>query len=98
MSKQFLLLGDTNIVDIKLWLIDSNGVDRKGNHLYLHSQVLRKYEFYKTMLSERRPSDKWSLEVEVTSSQSVDIYIKCIKIMYSSKASKSLRFSFVDEA
>jgi hypothetical protein len=52
MSKQVLLLGDTNIADKKLRLINSDGAKRKGNPLYLHSQVLRKYEFYKTMFSE----------------------------------------------
>jgi hypothetical protein len=49
MPKQLLLLGDTDTADIKLRLISSDGVECKGNHLYLHSQVLRKYEFYKTM-------------------------------------------------
>jgi hypothetical protein len=98
MSKQLLLLGDTNTIDIKLWLINSDGAEHKGNPLYLHSQVLRKYEFYKTMLFERWSSDKRSLEVEVTSSHSVDEYIKCIKLMYSFEASKSLHFSSVDEA
>ena len=38
------------------------------------------------------------LEVEATSFHSMDDYIKCIKLMYSSEASESLCFSSVDEA
>lgn len=107
MAEQQLQFGDPNTADIKLRLIGSDGAEHEKNPLYLHSQVLRKSEFYKTMLSERWSSHKQCLEVEdnkrpleieVTSSHNVDEYINCIKLMYSSEASKSFCFSSVDEA
>jgi hypothetical protein len=39
MSKQLLLLGDTNTTHIKLRFINSYGEKCKGNPLYLQSQV-----------------------------------------------------------
>ena len=50
MTEKPLLFGDKNTADIKLWLIDSDGADYEGNPVYLHSQVLAKSVFYKTML------------------------------------------------
>jgi len=91
-------LGDTKTDDIKLRFNNSDGAENKGNPLYLHSQFLRKYAFYKTMFFERWSSNKRSLDIEVTISQSVDESIKCIKLMCSYEARKSLCFSYVDEA
>lgn len=73
MTEQLLLFGDKDTADIKLRLIGSDGADYGGNPVYLHSQVLGKSEFYKTMLSERwSSSDKRSVKVEGTNSHSVD--------------------------
>jgi len=98
MATQLMLFGDIDTADIKLRLISSDGAEHKGSPLYIHSQVLRKSEFYITLLSECWSLDKRSLEVEGTNSQSVDEYIKCIKLMYSTETSGNLRFSNVDEA
>ena len=55
--------------DIKLYLVGPNGEDSERNPVYLHSQVLRKSEFYNTMLSDRWScSDERPLEIKVTSS------------------------------
>ena len=73
MTEKPLLFGDKNTADIKLRLIGSEGADYEGNPVYLHSHVLGKSDFYKTMLSERwSSSGKRSVEVEGTNSQNVD--------------------------
>lgn len=90
---------DHSTTDVKLQLIFTDGTGYQGNPLHVHSNVLRKSEFYNTLLSER-----WSLEkkepfeITVTSRYSGEIYIKCIQIMYSFDAGKPLSFSNVDEA
>jgi hypothetical protein len=44
MAKQLLKFGVTYNTDIKLQLIDPDGVEYGGNPIYLHSEVLIKYE------------------------------------------------------
>ena len=69
MAEQRLRLGDQKTADIKLYLVGPNGEDSERNPVYLHSQVLRKSEFYNTMLSDRWScSDERPLEIKVTSS------------------------------
>ena len=39
MANQFLQMGDQNTADVKLQLLDEDGVEYEGiDHLYLHSQ------------------------------------------------------------
>jgi hypothetical protein len=91
--------GDQSTTDIKLELTSTDGEERQRNSLYLHSEALRKSEFYNTLLSENWSSEKKRpLEIEITTTQSAHIYIKCIQLMYYSYAGERLRFPNVDEA
>jgi hypothetical protein len=74
-----LQFGDQSTADIKLLLIGSDETEYEGNPLYLHSQVLRKSEFYETLLSERwSAADKLPMEIHITSPHCNEYYIKCI--------------------
>lgn len=98
MADQFQF-GDHNTADIQLQLIYTDGTEYQRKLLHLHSIVLRKSEFYNTLLSERWSLEKTKpFEITVPSRYSGEIYIKCIQLMYSSHAGKPLRFSNVDEA
>lgn len=100
MDKQLLKFGEKNTADIILRLLDSEGAEYEENPLYLHSQVLRKCDFYETMLSERWALDKQRpLPITVTSTHGLDKYIKCIRFMYSSQAAtKRFCLASVDDA
>lgn len=99
MGEEQLRWGDQNTADIKFHLIDLEGAEYGGNPVYLHSQVLRKSEFYKNMISDRwSSSDERPLELKVISCHRFKRYIKCIEFMYSSQANKSFCFCNVDEA
>jgi hypothetical protein len=94
-----LQFGDHRTADIKLQLIGTDGAEYQRNPVYLHSDVLRKSEFYDTLMSERWSSDKKRpLEIEITSRYCGQIYIKCIQLMYYSYAGERLCFANVDEA
>ena len=91
-------MGDRNTADVKLQLLDEDGVQyEETDPLYLHSQVLAKSEFYETKISDRLTFDKKQLpmEINVRTSHSAGNYTKCIQLMYSSGR---LSFSSVDEA
>lgn len=94
-----LQFGDHSTTDVKLKFIHTDGTGYQRNPLHVHSNVLRKSEYYDTLLCER-----WSLEKKqpfeftVPSRYNDEIYIKCIQLMYSSHAGKPLSFSNVDEA
>jgi len=93
-----LQFGDQSTADIKLLLIGSDETEYEGNPLYLHAQVLRKSEFYETLLSERwSAADKLPMEIHITSPHCNEYYIKCIQLMYSSQEGKNFCFSSVDE-
>jgi len=98
MEEQLLLFGDQSTADIKLQLIGTDGGEHRRNPLYLHSQILKKSEFYAALLSERWSSERPPIEMEIATFHSVEMYIKCIRLMYYSHAGKPLCFSNVDEA
>ena len=70
--------GDKNTADVRLYLIDSAGVQHPGNPLFLHSHVLKKAEFFETRLFESGSSVKPLFEIKVTCSFQPQSYIKCI--------------------
>ncbi|GLJ50252.1 hypothetical protein SUGI_1069850 [Cryptomeria japonica] len=94
MANQGRQFGVTNSADVKLQICGPNGEEYEGNPLHLHSQTLQKSEFFKTLLSDRWSLDIRPLEIEVTTSQSFENYLKCIEMMCSSSPA---RFSDVDE-
>ena len=68
------------------------------SQLALRLGVLRKSEFYETLLSERwSAADKLPTEIHITSPHCNEYYIKCIQLMYSSQQGKNFCFSSVDE-
>jgi hypothetical protein len=97
MAKQLVHFGDKNTIDLKVNLIDLDGTNYLGNHLYLHSQVLRKSQLYETMLFGRSSSQP-PLEIKERNSYGGENYVKCIQFMYSSQTHKHFSFSSVDEA
>lgn len=98
MAEEPLQLGDQSTADIKLLLMGSDETEYEGNPLYLHSKVLRKSEFYETLLSERwSAADKLPIEIHITSPHSNEDYIKCIQLMYSTQQGNPFCFSNVAE-
>jgi hypothetical protein len=97
MANQPLGFGDKNTADVTLHLTDSAGVEYTGNPLVLHSQVLKKAEFFETKLSQRWSSDMQPFEIKVTCSYHPENYIKCIQLMYSYDTDERFNFSNVDE-
>ncbi|GLJ34427.1 hypothetical protein SUGI_0692260 [Cryptomeria japonica] len=100
MDAHSLEIGDKNDGDVILQIICANGVEYKGNPVYLHSHVLSKSKFFEARLSER-----WSLhisppEIKITVIPNglAEDYIKCISFMYSSYKGRGIHFSGVDEA
>ncbi|GLJ50264.1 hypothetical protein SUGI_1070300 [Cryptomeria japonica] len=87
--------GATNSADVRLRIFGPNREEYDGNPLRLHSQTLQTSDFFKALLSERWSSNIRPFEIEVTTDQSFENYLKCIEMMYSSTS--SLRFSNVDE-
>ncbi|GLJ50268.1 hypothetical protein SUGI_1070410 [Cryptomeria japonica] len=90
--------GATNSDDVRLQIFGPNREEYEGNPLRLHSQTLQTLqalEFFKSLLSERWSSDIRPFEIEVSTSQSFENYLKCIEMMYSSTSTH--RFSDVDE-
>ncbi|GLJ50316.1 hypothetical protein SUGI_1072020 [Cryptomeria japonica] len=87
--------GETTSADVKLQIYGPNREEYKGNPLHLHSETLQNSEFFKTLLSDRWSSDVRPFEIEVTTCQCFENYLRCIEMMYSSTS--SLRFSDVDE-
>lgn len=104
MAEQLLQFGDERTADIKLQLSGTNEVyDRRSSTLYVHSQILKKSEFYGTLLGERWSSERPSserppIEMEIITFHSIEMYIKCIQLMYSSQSTNHFRYSNVDEA
>lgn len=98
MEEQFLQFGNQSTADIILHLISKHGGEHRGNPLYLHSQILKSSEFFATLLCERWSSEKPPIEMEIATFHSIEMYIKCIKLMYSSQSGNRFRFSSVDEA
>lgn len=98
MAEQPLQFGDESTADIILQLIGTDGGENRRNTLYLHSQILKKSEFYATLLCERWFSEKLPIEMEITTFHRIEMYIKCIQLMYSSQSGSRLRYSSVDEA
>jgi hypothetical protein len=78
MANQPVGFGDKNTADVRLHLTDPAGVEYTGNPLVLHSQVLKKAEFFETKLSQRWSSGKRPFEIKVTCSYHPESYIKCI--------------------
>ena len=81
MSQQFLQMGDQNTTDLKLHLLNEDGVQYKETYrLYLHSLVLAKSKFYETKIFDRLNSNKKQLPIEmnVRTSHCADNYCKCI--------------------
>lgn len=95
---QPLRFGDKNTADVRLNIIDSAGVEHPGNPLLLHSQVLKKAEFFETKLSQSGSSAKRPFEMKVTCSCHPESYIKCIQLMYSYDTEERFNFCNVDEA
>ncbi|GLJ50250.1 hypothetical protein SUGI_1069750 [Cryptomeria japonica] len=87
--------GATNSADVRLRIFGPNREEYDGNPLRLHSQTLQTSDFFKALLSERWSSNIRPFEIEVTTDQSFENYLKCIEMMYSSTS--SLHFSNVDE-
>ena len=97
MEKQVFQFGDEETSDIKLHIIGKDGGE--GHLVYLHSQVLKKSEFYEARLSERWClEDERPLELKIRPSVDPDIYVKCFRLMYSCEAEEGIHFSDVDEA
>jgi len=94
MAEQFFQFGDRETADVKLQLI----CEDEENVVYLHSQVLRKTEFYDAWLSHRWSLDEWPRELNIRGSVSAGIYVKCFQLMYLCAANESFYFSGVDEA
>lgn len=95
MAQQRLVVGDKETADVILRLVPLEGLEQPP--LYVHSQVLRKSEFFDARLSER-----WSfgggiqpIELTLNSCKNVENYVKCIQLMYSSK---QLKFNSIQEA
>ena len=81
MAQLFLQMGDRNTADVKLQLLDEDGVQsEETDALYLHSQVLAKSEFYETKIFYRLNSNKKQLPIKmnVRTSHSADNYSKFI--------------------
>lgn len=97
-AKQPAEFGDKNTADVRLNLIDSAGVEYPGNPLLLHSQVLKKAEFFETKLSQSGSSPKLPFEMKVTCSGHPESYIKCIQLMYSYDTDQCFNFTNVDDA
>jgi hypothetical protein len=98
MAEQLLQIGDQSTADIKLQLIGTDGGEHRTNPLYLHSQILKKSEFYATLLCKRWSSERRPIEMEITTFHSIEMYLKCIQLMYSSQSGNRFRYSSVDEA
>jgi len=98
MATQLLQFGDKSTADTKLQLIGIDGTEYETNTLYLHSQVLRKSEFYEIMLSDTWSPGKQPIEIKITSPHYAEMHIKCIRLMYSSQKCNRFCFSSVDEA
>lgn len=94
-----LQFGDKATADVKLQLLHTDGTAYEENTLYLHSEILRKSEFYKDMLSERCFQEPpIEIEMKITNPNSAEIYIKCLLLVYSSQKLNRFVFSSVDEA
>eukprot|EP01018_Ginkgo_biloba_P012124 Gb_02110 [translate_table: standard] len=95
MAQQQLMFGDEDTADVILRLVPLEG--REPPPLYVHSHALRKSEFFEARLSERWSvaGDLQRIELTLNSCRNVDNYMKCIKLMYSSKR---FTFSSVQEA
>ena len=81
MSQQFLQMGDQNTTDLKLHLLNEDGIQyEETDPLYLHSLVLAKSNFYETKIFYHFNSNKKQLPIEmnVRTSHSADNYSKCI--------------------
>lgn len=98
MAKQLLQFADESTADTKLQLISKDGTEYKTNTLHLHSQVLRKSEYYETLLSDSWSPEKQPTEIKISTPHSAEMYIKCIQLMYSSQNSNRFCFTSVDEA
>lgn len=97
MAKQ-LQFGDQATADVKLQLIHTDGTADEANTLYLHSEVLRKSDFYKDKLSEHCSQEPpIEIKMEITSPDSAEIYKKCFRLVYSSQNHSRFVFSSVDE-
>lgn len=95
MAQQRLVFGDKETADVVLRLVPLEGLEQPP--LYVHSQALRRSEFFDARLSER-----WSfggglqpIELTLSSCKNVENYVKCIQFMYSSK---QLTFTSIQEA
>ena len=96
MAKQVFQFGDQETADIKLQIVSKEGDEE--NPIYLHSQILKKLEFYEARLSESLPDER-PLELKVRSSVDPEIYVNCFQLMYSCEAQERFHFSGgVDEA
>jgi len=97
MANQPRGFGDKNTADVRLHLMNSDGVEYTGSPLILHSQVLKKAKVFETKLSRCRSSDMRPFEIKVTSSYDPEKYIKCVQLMYSYDTDERFNFSNVDE-
>lgn len=98
MAKQ-LQFGDQATADVKVKLIHTDETAHEENTLYLHSEVLRKSDFYKEKLSEHCSEEPpIEIQMEITSPNSAEIYKKCLRLVYSSQNHNRFVFSSVDEA
>lgn len=95
MAQQRLVFGDKETADVILRLVPLEGLEQPP--LYVHSEALRRSEFFDARLSER-----WSfgggtqpIELTLSSCKNVENYVKCIQLMYSSK---QLTFTSIQEA
>lgn len=95
MANLGLVFGDKETADVILRLVPLEGLEQPP--LHVHSQVLRRSEFFDARLSER-----WSfgggiqpIELTLNGCKNVENYVKCIQLMYSSK---QLKFNSIQEA
>eukprot|EP00252_Welwitschia_mirabilis_P019391 TRINITY_DN4470_c0_g1_i1.p1 TRINITY_DN4470_c0_g1~~TRINITY_DN4470_c0_g1_i1.p1 ORF type:complete len:441 (+),score=64.63 TRINITY_DN4470_c0_g1_i1:489-1811(+) len=101
MSRKIISMGDTETADVILRLVSSEGIEHPP--LYVHSDALRRSEFFDARLSERWTSTvslssglrSQATELNLRCSHDVKKYVKCIENMY---CSKNAAFSGIGEA
>jgi len=72
MEEQLLQFGDQSTADMILHLFSTDGGEHGRNALYLHSQILKSSEFFATLLCERWSSERPPIEMELTTSHSIE--------------------------
>eukprot|EP01018_Ginkgo_biloba_P038953 Gb_33960 [translate_table: standard] len=97
MSHRRLQFGHKETADIQLRFINPDGTDYAADPLFLHTQVLKKYDFFEAMLSDRWSSGPRPLQLRLTNSDNFDTYVKCLQLLYLSEAEKRLSFTRVEE-